>query len=72
MILWVRTCAGKSMPCDPELVTYWAQDGGKEKIVTPNGEVVSASLEGEANRATGLGYISHFATCPEAGRFKRR
>lgn len=71
-ILWIRTAAGRSMPCDPELVTYWQRAGGREKIVTPNGEVLSAELAGAPDRATGLGYISHFATCPERDRFKRR
>ena len=71
-IVWIPTPGGKSMPCDPEQVVYWQSPTGLHKIVTPNGQVVSASLDGDPQTATGIGYISHFATCPEAGKFKRR
>lgn len=71
-ILWIRTPARKTMPCDPEGVVYWQSPTGLNKIVTPNGEVVSADLDGDPQLATGVGYVSHFATCPQAGRFKRR
>ena len=63
LIVWVKTPAGKSMPCDPDTVLYWQTPGGREKIVTPNGEVVSAEFNGPYEKATGYGYISHFATC---------
>lgn len=71
-IVWINTPAGKSMPCDPEQVVYWQTPGGSQKIVTPNGEVLSAELEGAQEKATGIGYISHFATCPQAGQFRKR
>lgn len=71
-IIWIQTQGGKSMPCDPEQVVYWQKPGGSQKIVTPNGEVLSAELEGEQEKATGIGYISHFATCPQAGQFRKR
>ena len=60
------------MPCDPEQVIYWQKSGGSQKIVTPNGEVVSAELSGELDKATGIGYISHFATCSKSDTFRRR
>lgn len=71
-IIWIKTSGGKAMPCDAELVTYWQKAGGKAKIVTPNGEVYSAELQGDLNKATGIGYISHFATCPYANSFRRK
>lgn len=71
-IIWIKTTGGKSMPCDPIEVTYWAVKGGPVKIVTPNGEVVSAETHDDLNKATGVGYISHFATCPRANSFRRR
>ena len=70
LIRWIRTPGGKSMPCDYDQVTYWQTPGGTKKIVTPNGEVVSAELSGELDKATGVGYISHFATCPRAEAFR--
>ena len=38
-----------------------------EKIVTPDGEVVSAEKV-DSGSAEGYGYISHFATCPNYRR----
>ena len=70
-ILWITTPAGKSMPCDPEPITYWQRKGGPEKIVTPNGEVVSADLAGLPGMETGQGYRSHWSTCPRADAFRR-
>ena len=60
------------MPCDDELVMYWAKKGAPGKVVTPNGEVISCEFDGDVSEATGLGYISHYATCPNAERFRRR
>ena len=71
-IRWIRTQGGKAMPCEPEPVTYWQSATGLYKLIPPNGEVVSASLEGDLQRVTGIGYVSHFATCPKAGKFRKR
>ena len=71
-IIWIRMTSGKSMPCNAEQVMYWEKRGGKEKIVTLNGEVISCEFAGELNRATGLGYISHFSTCPNANQHRKR
>ena len=71
-ILWIRTAAGMNMPCDPEQVTYWERPGSTGKVVTPNGQVISCEFEGDLAKATGIGYISHFSTCPVAGRFRRK
>lgn len=32
-IEWVKTAAGKSMPCDPQLVPYWERVGAAGKVV---------------------------------------
>lgn len=71
-IVWIRTPGGKSMPCDPEPVHYRERSGAAGKIVTPNGTVLSCDLDVEPETATGIGYISHWSTCPQAGRFRRR
>ena len=70
-IIWIKTATGKAMPCDPEPVAYWQTAGGKRRIVTPNGEVIACELDGSPDRATGIGYIPHWATCPAAGRFHK-
>lgn len=71
-ILWVRTPSGKNMPCNPTLHNYRAIPGGRERIVLPNGEVVSGETEVSPEEADGIGYISHFATCTRAKAFRRR
>lgn len=60
------------MPCDPELICYRIPEEGKgsERIVTVNGEVVSADRVYGGGEGGQLGYIPHFATC-EKGRKKR-
>lgn len=71
LVRWIKTPAGKAMPCDPDPVLYWQAAGGASRIVTANGEVVSARLNGPLDRVTGRGYISHFATCTKAEAFRR-
>lgn len=61
-ILWVKTKAGKNMPVNPELINYKQVQGGKERIVTPEGDVI-AGEKVSTEEADGCGYISHFATC---------
>lgn len=71
-IFWIKTRAGKAMPCDRERVPYWATPGGNKVIITPGGEAVRCELEGDPMKVTGCGYISHFATCPQANEHRRR
>ncbi|MGD9567543.1 MAG: hypothetical protein AB7V48_04375 [Sedimentibacter sp.] len=71
-IVWIRTNSGKSMPCNPVPVTYWEKAKAIGKIVTPNGETLSCEFEGDIDKATGFGYISHFSTCPQAKKFKKK
>lgn len=67
-IIWMKTAAGKNMPVDPTFVYYKEQEGGKDRIVLPNGEVVAGKIQETSDGATGYGYISHFATCPNYRR----
>ena len=50
------------MPVNPELISYRAVPGGKERIVTQDGRVV-AGEKSSPEVADGIRYISHFATC---------
>ena len=68
-ILWIETPGGKAMPCNPEPVYYWVGEG-KERVVTPNGEVIACKLTGDLSDATGIGYIPHWGTCKDAQRFR--
>lgn len=69
-IIWIETAGRKAMPCDPEEAVYWEQKDGPEMIVLRNGTVARGSLDGAPGAETGIGYISHFATCPNAGQFR--
>lgn len=71
-IVWIKTRAGKSMPCDIDPVVYWKSPTGSRVLITPNGEAVRCELEGDTQDPTGIGYVSHFATCPGAAAFRRR
>lgn len=71
MVIWVKTQAGKNMPCDPTLHNYKIDPTGKEKTVTQTGKVVTGVTGVDAQSADGFGYISHFATCKSANNFRR-
>lgn len=71
-IVWMKTKAGKKMPCDPGLVPFWAKLKAKEKVVTQEGDVVSCLLDGDTEEMTGLGRIPHWATCPTDDQHRRR
>lgn len=71
-IVWIDTPAGKKIPCDVKLVAYWERKGAPGKVVTPNGEVLSADFKGKLDKVTGIGCVPHWATCPAADQFRRR
>ena len=70
-IMFIKSVAGKTIPVNAEQITYQQKAGGSLKVVTPNGEVISGELAGDPQKATGIGFISHFATCPEADKFRK-
>lgn len=70
-IKFIKLTTGKWNPVDPQKRTLIEGDGN-EVIVTESGEVIKgrfASLDDGANRS---GYISHFATCPNANQHRKR
>ena len=70
--MWIKTKAGKNMPCNPSFVYYKEQKGGKDRIVLANGEVTSGTIVTDPGEAQGFGYVSHFATCEYAQTFRRK
>ena len=70
-IIWIKMRSGKSMPCNADSIIYWKNPKGKATVITPNGETYRADLEGDLDKATGIGYIPHWATCPQAKNFRR-
>lgn len=72
-IVWAVTEQGKSMPVDAEPV-----EGGNVYFVGSPGSLVvrvlsdpQPTLDEQTDSADGLRYLSHFATCPQADRWRR-
>lgn len=70
-VLWLRMKSGKKMPVNPRFVNY-IDNGGKDRIVLANGEVVAGTITTDPRDADGFGYMSHFATCEYEQRFRRK
>lgn len=69
-IVWIKTAKGKMMPCNPQMVGFITKTGASGKIVTSDGEVLSAEVTDDLGSSTGVGYIPHWATCPAAWKFR--
>ena len=70
-IIWVKTKAGRAMPCDPTPHNFTDKANGKT-FVLKSGEVVRGEICTGNDYVFGVGYISHFATCPDADRHRVR
>lgn len=70
-IVWIKTAAGKSMPCDDPPVLCWENPKGKSTVITEDGRTIRCDLEGDDINAAKIGYVPHWATCPAAKRFKK-
>ncbi len=62
-IVWIRTPAGKTMPCDAKPVYMIPDENGPEKAVSKDGRVVSCRYAQDPDQSTAIGYVPHFATC---------
>lgn len=73
---FIKTTAGKTMPVDAKSVYFMPDPLATEVFVLPDGTVErgrhltedTAPLNGEPV----IGYVSHFATCPEADKFRKK
>lgn len=70
-IVWIKTKAGKAMPCDATPVCYIEDAAGKSRVITEGGETIRCTLTDSRETATGSGYVPHWATCPAADQFRR-
>lgn len=59
------------MPVDAEKLFFYAGDG-KDLFVTDGGAVIHGRRVPFQDGAARSGYISHFATCPNADQHRRR
>lgn len=70
LILWATTEAGKRMPVDAEpslMGNLWLDyaGDGSDPVARP------VTLENAHLEETETRFVSHFATCPEAGEWRR-
>lgn len=70
-IRWIKMRSGKNMPVDAAKRTI-KKDGGHEVLVTEDGELIRGTFASLEEGANGVGYISHFSTCPNANQHRRR
>ena len=68
-IVWIKTVGGKNMPCDAGAERYRLDHKGTATFITERGEVLRGTLDEDGNV---VGYVSHFQTCPQADRFRKR
>lgn len=71
-IRWIKTSAGKNMPCDTDFVYYKESAEGKDKIITPDGKMVKGDIVHSPEFITGFGYIPHFVTCEYEKMFRKK
>lgn len=64
-IIFIRTEAGRLMPCDAEPVPYWDSDEKGVLIYQRDGRSVRAKLAGLDSLCAGSGYRPHWASCTE-------
>lgn len=69
---FIKTKAGKTMPVNLKPMEF-IPAGGPNTYVMEDGTVQRGRERDWADTGeTSTGYISHFATCPEADRFRKR
>lgn len=67
-ILFIKSSRGLH-PVDAEEIRFDYKLNGPDRIVTGNGEVLTGVVSDQGKER---GFRSHFATCPDAGRFRKR
>ena len=79
-VVWIRTPSGRAMPCNPERIHAWRPPTPAEGItsraervtlVTEDGNVLTAFMQGGSGWVSIEGRTSHFATCPQANEHRR-
>lgn len=68
---FIKTVAGKTMPVNPDCDMYIPNPKGPCWYVTPDGYVKNGFKVNEEKDGVEFGYTSHFATCPEADKFRK-
>ncbi len=70
-IKFIKLTTGKWNPVDVARRII-KRGEGNDVIVTDSGEVVRGTFCAWDDGGNCCGYVSHFATCPNAGQFRKR
>ena len=68
---FIKTAAGKAMPVNANAVRF-VRAGGPNTYVMIDGSIQRGREPEYGETDTMIGYISHFATCPAADRFRKK
>jgi hypothetical protein len=73
-IVFIKTTAGKYMPCDAGLILFDECQHGGKTFVTPDGRVVGGALPVGNNVIANpqKGYTPHWANCNAPGNFRKK
>jgi len=69
-VKWIQLESGKWNPVDPELISSADCEHG-DIMVTEDGEVRKID-HSENDYEVFDGYVSHFSTCPEADKWRKK
>lgn len=75
-IEWIKTTEGRSMPVNPDYIEIDPAGIHHDAIVTDEGKVVKGCRVNETDslfqtEGKVRGRVPHWATCPQASRFKK-
>lgn len=74
-IIWIKMKgSGKAMPCDARKISFdlllpGAKGEGVMTLVEPEGVIARGIFNPGGEK---IGYLSHFATCPNANQHRRK
>ena len=69
-IRFIRMTSGKYMPVD-ESAVFYDLEKSSDKVVTTDGRVVNCRIVEQPVNRSMFGFVSHFATCPNANQHRR-
>lgn len=70
-IMFIKTIAGKTTPVDAQSLYFVPEADGKAMYVLPDGSTARGRTVPDQRVDAKIGYISHFATCPQADKFRK-
>ena len=68
---FIKTKAGKTVPVDEKSLNFLPDPEGNELFVLVDGSTQRGTRVAEESNSSQIGFISHFATCPEADKFRK-